>query len=225
MNKVVLTFTAHIVCAILFIAILTQCETLLRGENLSKEVLQSPGFRLLQAPQEVISWEYHYANRTFSLPDYRTPGGAPLPGWRCQVVATRRFFTDQSARIYYRTEDLRRTRRFKSVTPSGGTSMMIWPVGTILVLETYSEGDAYRSDAAPVAVDCIQKFAPEPARFPVHVYFAGDWCYQRFSVTGERRKMIGGASACHQCHRTAFHLTGDLVFTLFSDDAGGNGCN
>jgi hypothetical protein len=30
--------------------------------------------------------------------------------------------------------------------------------------------------------------------------------------------MPAGASACHQCHGTALRLTGDLVFTVFSDD-------
>ena len=98
---------------------------------------------------------------------------------------------------------------------------MIWPAETILILETYSNADAYKSDATPLVVDCIRKFTPESDYFPVHMFFAGDWCYQRFNATGEAKKMVGGASACHQCHSTAFHLTGDLVFTPFSEDTGG----
>jgi hypothetical protein len=96
--------------------------------------------------------------------------------------------------------------------------MRIWPVGATLVLETFSGKGAFMSDATPVFVDCIRKFHPDASHFPVDTLFAGDWCYQRFSAEEKTRPMPAGASACHQCHGTALRLTGDLVFTVFSED-------
>lgn|GEM_PF-5611429 len=91
-------------------------------------------------------------------------------------------------------------------------------MGSILVLETFSGKTALVENAKPTAIDCIRKFKPDRASFPVSTLFAGDWSYQRFSVEGNVRPMPDGASACHQCHSTAFSVTGDLVFTVFSDD-------
>jgi hypothetical protein len=96
--------------------------------------------------------------------------------------------------------------------------MRIWPVGATLVLETFSGSGAFIPDATPLFVDCIRKFQPDASHFPVDTLFAGDWCYQRFSAEGKTRPMPAGGSACHQCHGTALRLTGDLVFTLFSED-------
>jgi hypothetical protein len=100
--------------------------------------------------------------------------------------------------------------------------MRIWPVEATLVLETFSGRGAFMSNATPVFVDCIRKFQPAASHFPVNILFAGDWCYQRFSGEGKPLPMPVGASACHQCHGTALPLTGDLVFTVFSDDSEGN---
>ncbi len=74
------------------------------------------------------------------------------------------------------------------------------------------------SEATPLFVDCLRKFEPNASHFPVDSLFAGDWSYQRFSAQGKVLPMPAGVSACHQCHSAAFHLTGDLVFTVFSDD-------
>jgi hypothetical protein len=96
--------------------------------------------------------------------------------------------------------------------------MRIWPVGSILVLETFSGKTALVENAKPTAIDCIRKFKPDRASFPASTLFAGDWSYQRFSVEGNVRPMPDGASACHQCHSTAFSVTGDLVFTVITKD-------
>jgi len=96
--------------------------------------------------------------------------------------------------------------------------MRIWPVGTTLVLDTFSGKGAFMSDATPLFVDCIRKFEPDASHFPVDTLFAGDWCYQRFSADGKAHAMPAGASACHQCHGTALRLSGDLIFTVFSED-------
>ena len=95
-----------VICTILLIPFLAQCGLPQEKERPADEMLLAVGFRLLDSPQEIVPWRYYYVNRVFSAPSYRTPQGTPLPGWRFRVIATRRFFTDQSARIYYRIEDV-----------------------------------------------------------------------------------------------------------------------
>jgi len=113
---------------------------------------------------------------------------------------------------------LQQSHLFSFPNRAAAGMMRIWPVGATLVLETFSGRGAFMSNATPVFVDTIRKFQPDEDHFPVDTLFAGDWSYQRFSGDGKARAMPGGASACHQCHGTALPLTGDLVFTLFSDD-------
>ena len=217
-NQIRPTLTVHAACIIFLILLLAQCSIPQKEDRSADELLSAVGFRLVDSPQEIVPWRYDYLNRVFSAPSYRTPQGAPLPGWRFRVIATRRFFTDQSARIYYRIEDVQQSHLFPSTNQGGPTKMRIWPVGATLVLETFSGRGAFMSDATPVFVDCIRKFQPDVSHFPVATLFAGDWCYQRFSATGKVRSMPAGASACHQCHGAALRLTGDLVFTEFSED-------
>ncbi len=210
--------TVPAICIILLIPFLAQCGIQQKKERPTDEMLLAVGFSLLDSPQEIVPWRYYYVNRVFSAPSYRTPQGTPLPGWRLRVIATRRFFTDQSARIYFRIKDLHRSRIFSSTSPAATEAMRIWPVGSILVLETFSGKTALVEDAKPTAIDCIRKFKPDRASFPVSTLFAGEWSYQRFSVEGNVRPMPEGASACHQCHSTALRLTGDLVFTVIAKD-------
>ena len=218
-NQIRPILIAHAVCIILLIPFLAQCSIQKKKERPADELLPTVGFRLVDSPQEIVPWRYSYVNRSFFAPSYRTPLGTPLPGWRFRVIATRRFFTNQSARIYYRREDVRQSHLFPATNQGGPAIMRIWPVGATLVLETFSGRGAFISDATPVFVDCIRKFQPDASHFPADTLFAGDWCYQRFSGEGKPRPMPDGASACHQCHGTALRLTGDLVFTLFSDDS------
>jgi hypothetical protein len=217
-NQIRPVLTVHAVCIILLIPLLVQCSIPQKEERPADELLSAVGFRLVDSPQEIVPWRYSYVNQIFSVPAYRTPQGTPLPGWGFRVIATRRFFTNQSARIYYRIEDVRQSHLFPSTNQGGPAKMRIWPVGATLVLETFSGREAFMSNATPVFVDCIRKFRPDASHFPVDTLFAGDWCYQRFSPTGKMRPMPNGASACHQCHGTALRLTGDLVFTVLSED-------
>ena len=221
-TRIFLSFVQLILC-IFLIFFLAKCGSSQRTETYPVEVLQAPGFRLLESPQEIVLWDYHYRNRGYSLPFYRTPTGAPSLGWRRIEIPTRRFFTDQSARIYYRPEDLRKSKVFASMRPAGAKKMRIWPPGAILVLETYPGEKAHGLNETPLGVDCIRKFAPHPNRFPENTFFAGEWCYQRFSLEGKTLPLPEGPSACHQCHSTALHLTGDLVFTVFSKEEQDNG--
>ncbi len=217
-HKIRITLRVHLVLCLLFLLLLSSCGTPELTKESPDETLQVTDFRLRATPQELVHWQYQYVNRSFAMPSYRTPQGDPLPGWRNRVVTTRRFFTDQSARIYFRIKDLHRSRIFSSTSPAATEAMRIWPVGSILVLETFSGKTALVENAKPTAIDCIRKFKPDRASFPASTLFAGEWSYQRFSVEGNVRPMPDGASACHQCHSTAFSVTGDLVFTLFSDD-------
>lgn len=217
-HKTRILFSVQVVCVLLLIPFLAQCSMPQEKERPGEELLPAVGFRLLGSPQEIVPWQYYYLNRVFSLPSYRTQQGTPLPEWRFRVIATRRFFTNQSARIYYKIKDVRHSHLFPGTNPGVLAKMRIWPVGTTLVLETFSGREAFMSGATPLFVDCIRKFQPDAGHFPVDTLFAGDWCYQRFSADGKPRLMPAGASACHQCHGTALGLTGDLVFTVVSED-------
>ncbi|UCG11244.1 MAG: hypothetical protein JSU72_11875 [Deltaproteobacteria bacterium] len=203
---------------VLFLPFLTQCASTETRQSASQEVLQAPGFRLLSTPQEVVPWRYHYLNRAFPPPPYRAPDGAPLAGWRLRIVPTRRFFTNRSARVYYRLEELNQSHFSLSTGGTGAKMIRIWPVGAILVLETFAGNGALSSDARPVSVDCMRKFEPGAQSFPRLLLFAGEWCYQRFDFKGRLIPPPEGVAACHRCHSTAFHLTGDLVFTVISED-------
>jgi len=210
----VLRLVFFLVCVSMF----AQCNLPAKEGRRDDDLLVAPGFRLLTSPDHIVDWHYQYVNRSFSLPSYRTPEGAPLPGWKLRSVATRRFFTDQSAKIYYRSNDLRQSKVFAlnqtAVTPFG----RIWPVHTTIVLETFSRQTALESAASPSSIDCIRKFNPFADDFPMNTVFAGEWCYQRFDAKGNVVAMPRGASGCHQCHAAAFRLTGDLVFTVFSEE-------
>jgi hypothetical protein len=218
LQKTRILFIVKVVWVILLVFFLAQCSIQQKKERSADELLPAVGFRLVDSPQEIVSWRYSYANQIFSVPAYRTPQGTPLPGWDFRIIDTRRFFTDQSARIYYRIEDLQQSHLFPSTNQGAAALMRIWPVETTLVLETFSGRGALMSNATPVFVDCIRKFQPDASHFPVNTIFAGNWSYQRFSADGKPHPMPAGASACHQCHGTALGLTGDLVFTLFSED-------
>ena len=218
-HKIRFTLPFQFICCLFLFVSLVSCGKQELKENSTDEVLRAPGFRLVDSPQEIVPWRYSYVNLVFFAPSYRTPQGTPLPGWRFRIIATRRFFTNQSARIYYRIEDVRQSHLFPATNQGGPAKMRIWPVGATLVLETFSGRGAFISDATPVFVDCIRKFQPDASHFPADTLFAGDWCYQRFSADGKTRPMPAGASACHQCHGTALRLTGDLVFTVFSEDS------
>ena len=221
--KAILTLRLKLLPCLFLLLLLSSCRRSESIKESSDELLQIANFRLRDTPQEVVHWQYQYLNRPFPLPSYRTPQGDPLPGWGRRVVTTRRFFTDQSARIYFRIRDLRHSRIFSSTSPAAVGPMRIWPVGSILILETFTGKTDFVKNAKPTAIDCIRKFRPDPTNFPLNSLLAGEWCYQRFSVEGTVSPMPAGASACHNCHNTAFNLTGDLVFNVFPMDAHKNG--
>jgi len=178
----------------------------------SDRLLQSPGLRLIREPATVIPAAYHYLNQKRELPRYRRASGALLEGWSRQFIKTRRFSSDQSAWIYYRQSDLKRTKVIKTSDLPG--PMRIWPVGTILILEGYKGDASHLADSDLLEIEVMTKL-DSTGLADAEKFFPADWSYARFtpeeiwSLSGEK------LNECHQCHSIAFRLTGDLVFTPF----------
>ena len=175
-------------------------------------LLQPPGLRPLAEPTIVIPATYRYVNRKLTLPPYRSDSGIPLAGWKKEFIKTRRFASDQSAWIYYRLSDLKRTRLIKNT--GNADSLRIWPVGTTLILEGY-KGDAAQVDNARlIEIELMAKMAPTPTS-ATQAFFPVDWSYARYTPDGHWSLTSQKLIECHQCHSIAFQLTGDLVFTPF----------
>jgi hypothetical protein len=178
----------------------------------SDTFLKPPGLRLISAPATVIPATYHYLNQKREFPLYRSVSGTLLKGWSRQFIKTRRFSSDQSAWLYYRPSDLKRTKVIKTSDLPG--PMRIWPVGTILILEGYKGDASHPADSDLLEIEVMTKLdftglAGAENFFPV------DWSYARY--TPEQTWSLSGdkLNECHQCHSIAFRLTGDLVFTPF----------
>ncbi len=129
-----------------------------------------------------------------------------------EIIETRRFFSNQSGRLYFRTSDLARATVFNP-TPSLG-KMRIWPRGTVMIMEVYAGKGGTMGGAEPVEVTVMAKVdhrgrSSPPFSYPV------DWSYGRFTSEGEPFLLPGQVQECHRCHSIAFHFTGDLVFSQF----------
>ena len=175
-------------------------------------LLKPPGLRPLSEPATVIPATRHYLNQKLELPQYRSAFGIPREGWSREFIKTRRFSSDQSAWIFYRQSDLKRTKVIKNAGMPD--SLRIWPVGAILILEGY-KGDASRVvDAELIEIEVMTKLAPAPLS-TTEAFFPVDWSYARFRPDGTWSLSRQQLKDCHQCHSIAFQLTGDLVFTPF----------
>jgi hypothetical protein len=174
--------------------------------------LKPPGLRLIREPATVIPATYHYLNQKRELPQYRSASGNLQKGWSRQFIKTRRFSSDQSAWIYYRQSDLKRTKVIK--TSELPDAMRIWPVGTILILEGYKGDASHPADTDLLEIEVMTKLDPrDPA--DAKKFFPVDWRYARFTPDGAWSLSKEKLDECHQCHSIAFRLTGDLVFTPF----------
>jgi hypothetical protein len=178
----------------------------------SDTLLQPPGLRPISDPATVIPATHHYLNRKRALPRYRSASGTPLKGWSREFVKTRRFSSDQSAWIYYRQSDLKRTQVIK--TAALPEAMRIWPPGATLILEGYKGDAAHPADADLLEIEVMTKL-DSSGLADTEKFFAVDWSYARY--TPDRTWSLSGEklNECHQCHSIAFRLTGDLIFTLF----------
>jgi len=174
--------------------------------------LRPPGLRPTQDPSIVIPTDQHYPNQPPNLPKYRKAFGKPAPGWACETIETRRFSSDQSALIYYRTSDLATSHAIKASTIS--KTLRVWPQGTIIILESYKGNISLPSNAKLIAIDAMEKMnAPKGSS---DAFYPVNWSYASFSPEGKPTTITSQKTKeCHQCHSIAFHITGDLVFTLF----------
>ena len=169
--------------------------------------LKPPGLRPLKDPAGVVPAWYKYPNQQFELPSYRTPSGPPSKEWAVRTVKTRRFSSNRSARLYYRTSDLARSTVFQE-------HMRIWPHGAIIVLEVYPGNQSMEKNSRPVEILAIAK-TDQSASAPKG-FHPQNWSYAKFTRQGFPVIRAVEVLDCHQCHSIAFHLTGDLVFTQFN---------
>ncbi len=178
----------------------------------SDVLLKPPGLRLIRDPETIIPATHHYLNRELHLPRYRSSAGVPLDGWSREFVKTRRFSSNQSAWVYYRLSDLKRTEAIQ--TSGEPEKMRIWPPGSTLVLEAY-KGDASRIDNQNLLEIEVMTKTDSPGSPAQSLFYAVNWSYARFTPDGKSSLSAEKLSACHQCHSIAFRLTGDLVFSQF----------
>jgi hypothetical protein len=175
-------------------------------------ILRPPGLRPTKDPAIVIPTDQRYPNQPPNLPKYRTATGKAAKGWARKYVETRRFASDQSALIYYRVSDLAQSSVMK--VSKASQALHIWPVGTIIILESYKGNVNSPKSAKLIEIVAIKKMN-DPKGSSAHAYFPAQWSYARFTLQGKPSITSHKVNECHQCHSIAFHLTGDLVFSPF----------
>ena len=178
----------------------------------SETHLKPPGLRLISEPETIIPATDHYLNQKRGLPRYRSASGTLLKGWSRQFVKTRRFSSNQSAWVYYRSTDLSRTQ----VISTAGVlkKMRIWPPGTTLILEGY-KGDAPRIDRRNLLEIVVMTKTDKPDLSARPLFYPVNWSYARFTPDGTPSLPVEKLKECHRCHSIAFQLTGDLIFSTF----------
>jgi hypothetical protein len=92
--------------------------------------------------------------------------------------------------------------------------MPFWPVGTILILEIYQGNALQKEHDKLIEIAAMSKTKADDVSFS-KTFYPVCWSYARFD--SDRKPSIDSAKVreCHQCHSIAFHLTGDMVFTIF----------
>ena len=181
--------------------------------SLAEEVLLiPPGLRSVKDPSLVIPAGYHYRNELVELPAYRDANGKPVNGWSNKFVDTRRFASNQSAWIYFRTSDLKQLISTRNDAAQSG--LRIWPIGTTLVIESYQGTAFQKSKGKLIEIDVMVKIN-KSSDSSTKAFYPANWVYTRFSPDGRPAITTAKVRDCHQCHSIAFHLTGDLIFTKF----------
>ncbi len=181
--------------------------------SMAAEILLSPpGLRLIRDPSLVIPADYNYSNRLITLPVYRDASGNPKSGWTVKFVDTRRFASNQSAWIFFRNSDLRRSILKQREGDQG--AFRFWPVGTTIIIEIY-KGNAYQKENDKlIEIAAMSKIKADDDPF-FKAFHPVNWTYARFNPDGNHAITSAKVRECHQCHSIAFHLTGDLIFTQF----------
>jgi hypothetical protein len=175
-------------------------------------LLTPPGLRLIRDPSLVIPADFNYANRLIKLPSYRDASGNPASGWSAKFIDTRRFASDQSAWIFFRNSDLQQSVSKRKEGNRG--AFRFWPVGTAIIIETY-KGDAFQKENDKlIEIAAMLKIKADKNSF-LKAFYPVNWTYAGFSPDGNPSITSANVRQCNQCHRIAFHLTGDLIFTRF----------
>jgi len=174
--------------------------------------LAPPGLRPVKDPTLVIPTGDRYSNKLIKLPNYRDASGHPARGWSGKFVATRRFVSNQSAWIYFRHSDLKRTVVVEK--KEADRPLRFWPVGATLVIESYRGNARHKKIDDLVEIAVMSKFV-EDGDSTTQAFYPVKWSYARFNPDGTPAITSAKVRECHQCHFIAFQYTGDLVFTDF----------
>ena len=181
--------------------------------SMEAEILLSPpGLRLIKDPSLVIPADFNYSNRLIELPAYRDTSGNPASSWSAKFVDTRRFASDQSAWIFFRNSDLRRSVSKRKEGEQG--VFRFWPVGTTVIIEIYKGNAFQKENDKLIEIAAMSKIRADRNSF-FKVFYPVNWTYARFNPDGNPSITSAKVRECHQCHSIAFYLTGDLIFTQF----------
>jgi hypothetical protein len=175
-------------------------------------LLTPPGLRLIKDPSLVIPANFHYSNRSITLPAYRDTSGEPARGWSAKFIDTRRFASDQSAWIFFRNSDLKRSVYNRKEADKG--AFRFWPIGTTIVIEIYKGNASLKQKEKLIEIAAMAKIEPHWKSFS-KAFYPVSWTYARFNPDENASITSARVRECHQCHSIAFHLTGDLIFTQF----------
>ena len=181
--------------------------------SLAEDVfLTPPGLRPVKDPTLVIPTDDRYPNKLIKLPVYRDATGKPAEGWSAKFVGTRRFVSNQSARVYFRNSDLKRSISIENKAIR--RAFRFWPVGTTIIIESYLGNSANKKSGDLIEIDVMSKI--KGARnSSTKAFYPLDWAYARFKPDGKPSITTAKVRECHQCHSIAFQFTGDLIFTQF----------
>jgi len=184
--------------------------------SLAEDVfLTPPGLRPVKDPTLVIPTDHRYPNELIKLPAYRDAAGNPADGWSALYVDTRRFVSNQSAWVYFRKTDLQQSVAMGENADKG--TFRFWPAGTTLVVESYQGNALKRKKDKLIEIDVMAKIK-EGNDSSAQAFYPVKWTYARFKPNGIPSITSAKVRDCHQCHRIAFHLTGDLIFTKFKSN-------
>jgi hypothetical protein len=178
----------------------------------SEVLLSPPGLRLIQDPSLVIPASHNYVNRLMTLPPYRESSGNPSKGWSDKYIEIRRFASDQSAWVYFRDADLRRSELKHREKRAG--ALRFWPLGTAMIIEIYRGDAGHKENEKLIEIAAMFKIKAAENSF-LNAFYPANWTYNRFDPDGNPAMTSEKVRECHQCHSIAFHLTGDLIFTEF----------
>jgi hypothetical protein len=174
--------------------------------------LSPPGLRLIRDPSLVIPADFNYSNRLITLPAYRDSLRDPASGWSVKFVDTRRFASNQSAWIFFRNSDLRRSVLKRREGDQG--AFRFWPVGTTIIIEIYKGNAFQKENDLLIEIAAMSKIKADNNPF-FNAFHPVNWTYAKFNPDGNLSITSAKVHECHQCHSIAFHLTGDLIFTHF----------